>query len=106
MSTPLPVRPLDEICGFQQQDDILFCSAVQCAPVVDHGVGDDDVAKDDLLICGRCKPVPGDEPLVQPRPLVSPKAPSAAERAIHELTPAIVFGVPRMCCKKASDCTS
>ena len=46
-------------------------------------VGGGDFARDDLLICGRCK---SDETLLGPKPLTTPKQPTAAERALHEST--------------------
>ena len=52
---------------------------------IDQPVTDADFAKDDALICGRCRPT-GDEILVQPKPMVSPKSPTPQERALHEMT--------------------
>ena len=66
--------------------DMLLCAPVLCAPVVDQDVVAAGFATYDLLICGRCKPDVGDERLIQPQSLTSPKTPTAAERALHALT--------------------
>ena len=64
----------------------MVCGIV--SPVVDLSapVGDVDFSKDDLVICGRCRPTADDEPLFQPKALRSPKQPTLAERRLHELT--------------------
>ena len=57
-------------------------------PLPSHGhidaAADQDFAKDDVLNCGRCRP--DAEPLVGPRPLRSPKEPTAAYIELHTLT--------------------
>ena len=82
----LPVRPPDQTVDV---GNVVHgtVSPLLVAPVVDidQPVADGDFSKDDLLICGRCKPT-GDELFARPKPLANPKCPSPQERALHEMT--------------------
>ena len=80
-----PVSPFLSFCEPGLEDVPIVAPVVQLPDAEDPlEVQEGDFAKYDLIICGRCKP-DDSEILIKPKPLTCPKAPTAAERLLHEL---------------------